>query len=157
MILDIEGDFVVDGTSRRKSDQYYWHKEKLRKDGVSKEELRRREEQQKEWDSAKKKKRRAVSLARRCEEGLLHSSVMAFSLACVEDAGSTYTCTVHVMDIVTDGFNGRPGMPEALWQLFSLDNVVWTNCGISGDIAALHHSFGSDRIVSAKHVDTVDL
>ena len=67
--------------------------ERLRKEGVSKEELKRREGRQKQWDSAKKKKRGVEDLARQRTEGLLHSSVMAFSLACVEDTGSRYTCT----------------------------------------------------------------
>ena len=43
MILDIEGDFVVEGTSKRKPDPFYWHKAQLRKDGVSKEELEKKD------------------------------------------------------------------------------------------------------------------
>ena len=118
MILDIEGDYVEKGTSKRKADPSFWHKRRLLNGGESEQDLERRKERQKEikktWKNlkaAKKRSRRSEFYDRAKDQGLLPSDVMAFSLTCIGDVDSQYTCAVHVNDIVNADFDGCPEMP----------------------------------------------
>ena len=82
---------------------------------------------------------------------------MALLLTCIADVDSEFTCTVHINNIVNGEYDGHPEMPEALWHVLTLKNVVGTNCNIWEDILVLHTSFFSDRVLSVPYVDTTNL
>ena len=158
--LDVETEFVDPKVSSRKEEPFFWHKRKLRKEGVDEEELRRREEAQaklaEKWSkkSSKAKRNQKEEYRRACfQSGLVKSDAYAFQMACVEDVSDEFTFAAHTTKISDNSFGGDAAMPSCVMRLFQHPAIIWINVGIHGDLTLMNDSFFGGQLTGMRYVD----
>ena len=159
-VADVETEYIIPGTMRRPM-PYFWHKLKLRSEGVSENVLREREERQKKLDaeytaikSQKARQNRRVEFrALAKSSGMLRSDIYSIQIACMSDVDGDLVFAASLAAISENSFAG--GMVEAplLEKLFSHKAIIWANVGIQGDLTLISDSLFDGRLDALRFID----
>ena len=161
--LDTESDCHIDGVTS-KPDKFFWHRRRLRGQGVSEAELRRREERQASlaaaWgrkSSKQKRNQRNQYRADRISQGFLQTDIVTIQIGCNEEGGKEFTFAANLVAISDASFRGGATMHPRLFDLLSHDSVVWVGLGIYDDLLAISDSFYEGNLVGARYAELKEI
>ena len=161
VVLDVETEYSIPGSTKRKPDPYFWHRRQLREDGISEVELKGRESFQRQSDAEyaaiknqkTRQNRRATFRANAREHGMVKSDVFCFQMSCVQDEESEYTFIANPVLISDKSFAGGRLASPPLERLMRHPNVIWVNSGIHGDLLAMSDCFFDGGLIGMRHVE----